>query len=92
MLQKSGRVGRRNIHRGRTGNAERAVVSTQYSVLRSVSLEEDGLMRKVALGFLAAFFCDLQFVSIGTDLKQNWWRCGVGVCLMGAEICCARMW
>ena len=31
VLQKSDRVGRRNIHRRRTGNAERAVVSTQYS-------------------------------------------------------------
>jgi hypothetical protein len=31
---KSGRVGSRNIHRGRTGNAERqySVLGTQYSV------------------------------------------------------------
>jgi hypothetical protein len=31
--RESGRVGRRNIHRGRTGNAESAVLGTQYSVL-----------------------------------------------------------
>lgn len=29
---KSGRVGRRNIHSGRTGNADRTVPSSQYLV------------------------------------------------------------
>jgi len=39
VLQKSDRVGRRNIHRGRTGNAER-----QYSVLSS----QESVQRRMA--------------------------------------------
>ena len=78
VLQKSDRVGRRNIHRGRTGNAERqeSVLSTQFSGVRS-QLEEDGLMRKVALGFLAAFFAICSSFLLGqTSRKLVAVRCG----------------
>ncbi len=90
--RKSGRVGRRNIHRGaqemQKGRSQCLSSQSQFQFQFQEEWLDERVGFRISRCVLARFAVRFFW---GRPASKDWSRCGVGICLMGAEIRCGRM-